>query len=133
MSKDLSRDIYESASKELGTWEFKGAENNPVVLEYYSDAGHPQVKQDSVPWCAAFVGAILARMDLPATNSLLARSYLDWGTEVRLTDAVEGDVVVVKRGNSTWQGHVGFYAGATKQSVKILGGNQGDLFKRAEK
>ena len=34
--------------------------DNPDVLAFYRDAGHPEIAHDTVPWCAAFVGGILA-------------------------------------------------------------------------
>jgi TIGR02594 family protein len=82
-----------------------------------------------VPWCAAFVGAVLADSGVEPTGSLLARSYLDWGDRVDLDAARPGDVVIFWRGRRDgWQGHVGFLAepwGGTG-TVKVLGGNQGD-------
>ena len=119
--------IYEFAKADIGTWEWAGGENNPKVIAYYREAGHGEVKQDSVPWCAAFVGAILAKSGVKNTGSLLARSYSQWGRPVaRLEDAKRGDVVVISRGDKSWQGHVGFYHGHGAGKVHILGGNQGD-------
>ena len=45
---------------------------------------------DESPWCAAFVGAVLAECGLAGTGSLTARSYLKWG--------VPGDIAVLWRG-----------------------------------
>lgn len=84
-------------------------------------------------WCAAFVNAVLYVNGVPGSesvseNPLLARSFLDWGTEVY--EPRMGDVVVFPRGNQSWQGHVGFYV-ETKviddiDYWVILGGNQSD-------
>ena len=50
---------YDLAQEEIGTVEWaKG--NNPKVLAYFKDAGHPEVSTDETAWCAAFVGAMLA-------------------------------------------------------------------------
>lgn len=123
---EMSAAIFRAAAKEIGTVEVPGAGNNPKIVAYYRDAGHPEVKHDSVPWCAAFVGSMLFRLNLPHTGKLNARSYLSWGREVRLDEAVRGDVVVFKRGDSEWKGHVGFFDSQTAQSIRVLGGNQRD-------
>ena len=43
---------------------------------------------------------------------------------VELSDAREGDIVVLSRGTSSWQGHVGFYVGSAGREIEVLGGNQ---------
>ncbi len=122
----ISAIIYDQAILDQGTYEWKGAEHNPRVLKYYKDAGHPEIKEDEVPWCAAFVGAKLAEVGLIGTASLLARSYEKWGAAVDLSKAQRGDIVVLQRGNSTWQGHVGFFDRIENGKVYLLGGNQGN-------
>ena len=79
-----------------------------------------------VEWCAAFVNSVLSDVDITGTGSLMARSYLDWG---KSTDTPSpGDIMVFSRGNSNWQGHVGFYvATVTYKNTAywiVLGGNQ---------
>ena len=82
-------------------------------------------------WCAAFVNAVLRESEIAGSESvsnypLTARSFLRWGTKV--TDPQPGDIVVFPRGNSSWQGHVGFYLKTIQISgvdyYMILGGNQ---------
>lgn len=86
-------------------------------------------------WCAAFVNAVLKESsmtnlhDMKHPQPLTARSFLDWGEPVDIPHP--GDVVVFPRGNSDWQGHVGFYVGWKQDKDgkvywKILGGNQND-------
>lgn len=65
--------IDRTARADLGVWEWAEGDN-PRVLAYYREAGVPQ-DHDEVPWCAAFVGAVLARCGVQGTGSLLARSY----------------------------------------------------------
>jgi uncharacterized protein (TIGR02594 family) len=83
-------------------------------------------------WCAAFVNMVLLEQQLP-TSALfsnypfLARSFLDYGEEV--TEPQQGDIVVFPRGNTEWQGHVGFYSSTSTlpngtKVYNILGGNQ---------
>lgn len=116
---------YELARKEVGTFEWAEG-SNPKVVAYYKDAGSPEVKDDSVAWCAAFVGSMLNRSGGKGTGKLTARSYLEWGKPVELKDARPGDIVVFKRGKSTWQGHVGFFVAVVGDKIKVLGGNQRD-------
>jgi uncharacterized protein (TIGR02594 family) len=117
------RAAYELARKELGTWEWaKGS--NPRVNAYFDDVGHPALHDDTA-WCAAFVGAMLARAGLPHTGKLTARSYLDWGRPVADEDAREGDLVIFWRGSPDgWQGHVGFFVRFEGTQIIVVGGNQ---------
>lgn len=120
---------YELAEAEIGTVEWKDG-NNPKVVAYFRDAGHPQVKDDETAWCAAFVGAMLHRAGLPKTGKLTARSYLDWGVKVDRAMAKPGDIVILKRGTSSWQGHVGFFVRDNGSTITILGGNQNNAVNR---
>lgn len=108
----------------LGLAERPGAGSDPNIVAFYADAGHPEVGDDSVAWCAAFVGACLARSGVRPTGSLRARSYLDWG--VPLDGPCKGAVVVLSRGASKALGHVGFLVEATGKRLRVLGGNQED-------
>lgn len=119
----MSKKAYELAKAEVGTVEW-GQGDNPKVISYFRDAGHPQVSNDETAWCAAFVGAMLNRSGGKGTGLLTARSYLDWGVPVDRKDAREGDIVVFTRGNSTWQGHVAFFVKDNDSTITVLGGNQ---------
>jgi len=82
-----------------------------------------------VEWCAAFVNAVLELDDIPGSDSvsdypLTARSFIKWGNRVEPKDIQRGDVVVFPRGNSSWQGHVGFFVEEIHGRWIILGGNQ---------
>src|SRR5438128_1847520 len=114
----------ELAWADLGVAEGPGDANNPRVVRYYADAGHPEVRADEVAWCAAFVGACLERAGVACTRSLMARSYLDWGQA--LNDPRTGAVAVLSRGGDPSLGHVGFLIGLTASDVVLLAGNQGD-------
>jgi len=119
--------IYQTASDYLGLKEWPGARSNPRVVEMFAASGNGWVQDDETPWCAAFVGAVLAQVGLTGTGKLNARSYLDWGDPVDLVDAQRGDIVVFWRGSRDgWQGHVGFYGGVLGNDVLVLGGNQGN-------
>lgn len=122
---------YELAKSEVGTMEWAEG-SNPKVVAYYRDAGFPEIKDDAVAWCAAFVGAMIKRAGGKPSGSLAARSYLKWGKPVALLDAKPGDIVVFRRGNSTWQGHVGFYVSQKGGMIQVLGGNQRDAVNVAD-
>jgi len=119
--------VYDVAREYLGLEEYPGARHNPAIVGFAATTGNSWVQDDETPWCASFVGAILAQSGLQGTGRLNARSYLDWGTPVDLGDAAVGDVVVFWRGTRDgWQGHVGFYAGRDGDNILVLGGNQGN-------
>ena len=109
------------ARKEVGTKEIPGGRSNPVVSKYYADAVGAS-KPDSVPWCAAFVGAMLQRAGVRPSGSLLARSYMNWGK--KLSTPVPGCIAVFQRGSG---GLVGFYVSGTGSKITLLGGNQNDM------
>jgi uncharacterized protein (TIGR02594 family) len=93
-------------------------------VRYYADVGHPEVSNDEVAWCAAFLGACLERAGIGSTRSLLARSYLDWGAPAQ--EPRYGAIAVLNRGSDPTLGHVGFLVGETGADIILLGGNQGD-------
>lgn len=118
---------YDAAREYIGLEEYPGARHNPTIVEFAAVTGNAWIKDDETPWCASFVGAVLAQVGAQGTGRLNARSYMDWGHAVDLDDAMMGDVVVFWRGSRDgWQGHVGFYAGQQGDNVLVLGGNQGN-------
>lgn len=116
------------ARAELGVRELPGTPDNPRIIKYWNDAKLASVAdgQDEVPWCAAFVGAMLARSQIPHSGKANARSYEAWGR--KLNSPVLGCVVVFSRPPHSWQGHVAFYLGSNPRAglVQVLGGNQSD-------
>lgn len=73
-------------------------------------------------WCAAFVNAIEREAGSVGTGKLNARSFLKWGEPLEKPET--GCVVVLKRGNSSWQGHVAYYVEDAGDSIILFGGNQ---------
>ena len=119
------KSAYDLAKAEIGTVEWaKG--DNPKVVAYFKDSGNAGVKDDETAWCAVFVGAMLARSGVKGTGKMNARSYLEWGEPVERKDARPGDIVIFKRGNSAWQGHVAFFVADKGAQIEVLGGNQSD-------
>lgn len=109
----------------LGLHEGPGAADNPAVVRMYAEAGHPEVTHDAVPWCAAFVAAMLHRAgvanDVPDAMKLWAPSYARLGTG--LPKPYFGCVGIKTRLGG---GHVTFIVGASGDYYLCLGGNQSD-------
>lgn len=125
--------IYDTAETYLGLEEFPGAKHNPKIVKMFADTGNAWANSDEIPWCAAFVGSVLAQCGITGTGRLDARSYANWGQKVDLKDAQPGDVVVLSRDPDPKAGHVGFYAGKGRNGfVRLLGGNQGNKVSVAE-
>lgn len=100
-----------------------GKNSNPVILNFYKESLNPQIKNDDVAWCAAFVNAILHECGLPQTGKLNARSFLELGQET--SEPVLGDIVILWRiAKDTVYGHVGFFIKKHDNLIYILGGNQ---------
>lgn len=110
------------AKKYIGEKEIKGTQHNPLILQFWKDIRRGGIKDDETPWCAAFVGAILERCGIPSSRYESARSYLQWGRELK--EPCLGCVVVLLREGG---GHVGFVVGtSSNEDLMVLGGNQSD-------
>lgn len=114
---------YQVAYNEIGQKEIYGSKHNKKILEYHQ-ATTLKATSDEVAWCSSFVSWCLEMAGIKSTRSAAARSYLNFGKKVSLADAKIGDIVVFQRGSSSWQGHVGFYAGKQGSQILVLGGNQ---------
>lgn len=116
----------EIAWAEVGTAEIAGPEANPAIIRYFEEIGRGDILSDETAWCMSFVLYCLARsgipINLPEEQRLLARSGLRIG--VKLEAPRVGAVCILSRGDSTWQGHIGFVTAWTPTHVKLLGGNQ---------
>jgi len=108
---------------EFGQREISGRRHNTRITAYFEELGHWAHARDEVPWCAAYLGACLERSGIQSTRSLMARSYLRWGEEIK--DARFGAVAVLSRGRDPAAGHVGFWLGDSGDRLWLLGGNQG--------
>lgn len=114
------------AQSYIGLSEGPGPADNPAIMDMYASVGHDWVEHDTVAWCAAFVGHCLERAGIRSTRKLTARSYLNWGIPVEIADAQQGDICVIPRDRSSWQGHVFFIDRIEGAWVWGLGGNQND-------
>jgi uncharacterized protein (TIGR02594 family) len=119
----------QEAITHIGLKEVSGRADNPTILQFYKDCGHPEIEHDETAWCAAFVGACLKRAgkptSAPADLNLMARSYLKYGK--KLDTPVPGCIAVWARGKPP-SGHVGFVVkvNAANGTVKTIEGNVGN-------
>src|SRR5262245_51750016 len=98
-----------------------GSREGQAALGDFLVTGGQNLDPATTAWCAAFVNPALQHAGMPGSNSLMARSFLNYGTPV--TSPEIGDIAVFARGRAP-QGHVGFYAGEGPQGIRVLGGNQ---------
>src|SRR5262245_17171851 len=109
-----------------GITEVHGSVDNPKILEMFRISGHPEIKDDETPWCAAFVGACLRLSGYRSSGSLGARSYQGFGEDLG-SKAQRGCIVVFWRGDPNAEtGHVAFYDRDDGDNIVVLGGNQSD-------
>ena len=112
------------ASSEIGVKEYPGNGENPRILEYLrsTNLSAPDSARDETPWCSAFANWCVEKAGYAGTDSAWARSWRNWGTELKKPK--HGCIAVFKRQINN--GHVGFYLGETATGIKLLGGNQGN-------
>lgn len=110
------------ARGELGQEEISGSRRHNQRIVDYGQAVDLDVQDDETPWCAIFVNYVLMKAGYEGTREALAKSFLKWGREI--DSPTYGCVVVLKRGRSVWQGHVGFFVSETDKGLILLGGNQ---------
>lgn len=125
---------FDLATRFIGIKEVPGTAANQQILSMLNlDNKWP--KDDSVPWCSAFINYIAWLLSLQRTKSLMARSWLECGMPVEPEKAAIGfDIVVLKRGSGNQPGpevinapgHVGFFAGYHGVYVNLLSGNTHD-------
>jgi uncharacterized protein (TIGR02594 family) len=110
---------------QYGISSIPGPQDNPEILKYFHEIGATWVNDDETPWCAAFANWVLKKSNLPFTNKLNARSFLDIG--IPTTEPELGDLVILWRISPTGPyGHVGFFIFKRGGVLYILGGNQDD-------
>jgi len=113
----------EIARAELGVSEVAGSGDNPRIIEYHKSTTLKATK-DEVPWCASYIGWSLQEAGITPTHSAAARSYCNYGKELKKPKL--GCIVVLKRGSNPSSGHVGFFIEEDMNRVKLLSGNVGD-------
>lgn len=132
--KKIELTAFELAQRFVGIKELPGDRDTPFIMAMLQlDVSWPQ--HDEVAWCSAFVNFISHLLRLPRSKSLAARSNLQVGRAIDLSEATVGfDVVILKRGDGVQPGpeviqapgHVGFFGGLQGDRVQVLAGNQGN-------
>lgn len=112
------------AFKEIGQKEIEGPQHNPRILEYIASV-YPSFtnQRDDLPWSTFFVNWTLAQAGELGTKSGAARSWLQWGTELKAPKP--GAVAVFE-----WTGqpmaaaaHACLYVGDAGDQILCLSGN----------
>ena len=110
-----------TARSRIGQREIPGPAENSWIVGLWKKIRRGGIKTESVPWCAAFVGACLEDAGIVSTRFESAASYLTWGGV--LFEPTYGCIVVFARDGG---GHVGFVVGEDEAGrLLVLGGNQG--------
>ncbi len=118
-----------------GTLETPGGGSNPTIMGWPKEIAqrYPDMATycgyyttDETPWCGLFVAYCLAhngiRPQFGATDTdkfLWARSWAQFGAPIQRGFEQPGDILV-------FEGHVGFYDGASGEYYLCRGGNQSD-------
>lgn len=118
----ISNQLLLEALKHYGITEIPGRRHNPRIVRYLAAVGLRG--RDETPWCSAFANYVAQQVGAERTGKGLARSWAKIGEEVLLEEAEPGDVVVFRRGRSSWSGHVAFFVRYTRSRIWVLGGNQ---------
>lgn len=120
----------------LGTVEIRGNKHNPTIVKWFSNVGHPEIKDDETSYCSVGLADAALTVGLPIPRHevvMMARSWLDWGIEVEKNAAAiqaaldDGyDVVAIwPRGDPQgWQGHVNIVETTVGARVVCVGANQ---------
>lgn len=123
---------FKIALDEIGVKEVAGPASNSRIDEYLATVG---LSGDETPWCAAFVEWVLQQSGSKGTGAANARSYLKWGIAVPKNQVQRGDICIIERGNSSWQGHVFIVDAVTDTGRGVyvygVGGNQGNTVSMA--
>ena len=123
-------DLLKIAASQIGQKEIKGKTDNHTIVGYAKAVGLEWVTNDEIAWCSIFMSWACQTCGYPIpplNKRASARSWLEIGEKVLIPET--GDIVVFKRGDSTWQGHVGIFLSFEGLYVNVLGGNQGDQVK----
>lgn len=105
------------------------------IIEYHKSTTY-KAKEDEVAWCSSFVNWVLIQAGYSGTNSVAAKSWVDWGVEDK--NPGKGTIIVIykkpKKGTNKATGstsgyHVGFLISKSEKYIRILGGNQSDQVK----
>lgn len=117
--------VIAQAFERMGVIEQPGAKHHPLILWFHSQTSL-KATSDEVPWCSAFVCAVMEMAGYKSPRSAAARDWLKWGG-LCLDKPAFGAIVVFDRSDPSNKNaaHVGFYWGKSGDGrIDVLGGNQ---------
>lgn len=121
---DKLKQLLNQALKYLGEHEILGRVDNQWILDCFKFTSY-QAGHDEVPWCAAYIGRLLAEIGLSGTHSAAAASYVNWGKPSKL---IPGAIVVFKWASG--EHHVSVcHHDIDNQYAAFVGGNQSNMVK----
>lgn len=80
-----------------------------------------EMDDGAIATCSILLNWLCQQCGGQGTKSGLARSWLSWG---KASDGHTGDVVILRRGTSSWSGHVGQLKSKGLLYVEVVGFNQ---------
>lgn len=116
--------MLQNAFIEMNVKEVKGKNHNPRILHYHNFTSL-KASTDEIPWCSSYLNFIVIKSGGTGTNSAMARSWENWGKELK--KPVPGCIGVFSRGSDKRFGHVAIYLYETKKYIYVIGGNQSDM------
>lgn len=125
---EINRPLWlEAGLKYLGTREFAGGKDNPVIIDWAKEEGGEiasDYTHDSIPWCALFANHILTKVGLKGTETLWALDFAGKWPCTRLAGPAVGAFAPMKRNGG---GHITVVVGKDQHgNIMGLGGNQSD-------
>lgn len=126
--QEISRPLWlEAGIKLIGTKEFAGAKDNPIIIQWAKDEGGDIAKEythDSIPWCALFANHCLTKVGLKGTETLWALDFAGNWPAVKLAGPAVGAFAPMLRSGG---GHIIQVVGKDQHGNFMgLGGNQSD-------
>ena len=128
----------------LGTYEVSDKE---IVGHFFKSARNTRITRTSplfsskYAWCAAFIYTMLKKAGkapkyMEAQHTIRAKSYIPESMggllkadAVKISEAKEGDIIVLKRGKNMF--HVGTFVSANTKTIMVRGGNQNNRVKNS--
>jgi uncharacterized protein (TIGR02594 family) len=125
---EITRPLWvEAGIKLIGTKEFAGAADNPVIIDWAKDEGgdiEKEYKHDVTPWCALYANHILTKVGLKGTETLWALDFAGKWPSVKLPGPAVGAFAPMLRNGG---GHITVVTGKDQHgNIMGLGGNQSD-------
>ena len=125
---------YEVSDKEIVGHFFKSARNTWITRT-------SPLFSSKYAWCAAFIYTMLKKAGkapkyMEAQHTIRAKSYIPESMggllkadAVKISEAKEGDIIVLKRGKNMF--HVGTFVSANTKAIMVRGGNQNNRVKNS--